>query len=270
MSSSRDHEPAERPVQPSVAGPGPHAAAESSGTEVLSWRLQEFDDRSEARHLERLADAKIIEKLRETGGDPDSPEWRLFSAALIEYGLAVLVAWAGAGRLRQRAIERGVRGAARVPAGRIRGERAETLALDVVIAAVTAFREKGIERWRPDGGASLKTYFIGRCLMEIPDVHRAWRSRETEEIPAVLYAVIDDGRFGSFPAEAAEARLLLDEIFEKDPDIRRAFELQQAGYSLEEIATILSTPTSTMTKPALSTRMYRLRGRAHERVAARG
>lgn len=235
--------------------------------DALSRRLAEFDGWTEAKRLERLADARIVRKLQEVGVDPDSREWRLVSAALIEYGVAVIIAWAGTGKLRQRAIERGVRGAVRAPGIRIRGEQAETLALDVVIAAVRAFRNKGLSRWRPDGGASLKTYFIGRCLMELPDVYQAWRSKEIDDLPTDPYLTIDDGRHGPCPAATAEAHVLLDEIFEQDLVIRKAFELQQWGYSLEEIAAILDTPNAPMTVPALRTRMYRLRTRAAERRA---
>lgn len=53
----------------------------------------------------------------------------------------------------------------------------------------------------------------------------------------------DPGRF----------RVLLDQLLADDPDLRRALELKDQGYTLDEIAKIMHT-----SKPKLKSRIWRL------------
>ena len=50
------------------------------------------------------------------------------------------------------------------------------LAVDTIIRAVKDFRRNALERrkWSPDGGASLRTYFIGTCALNFPRAYQRW------------------------------------------------------------------------------------------------
>ncbi|WP_339017337.1 hypothetical protein R3O64_04055 [Corynebacterium hesseae] len=47
-------------------------------------------------------------------------------------------------------------------------DEVEEIAEDIVVESVLVFREDALVggKWSPTGGASLKTFFVGRCLME--------------------------------------------------------------------------------------------------------
>jgi hypothetical protein len=249
-----------------AAEPAAHGDGRISPDEIPG-HLAQFEDLVGAERIEHLADSRIVESLQQIDFDPDSPEWQEVSGALIEYGHAVLVAWAITGSLYRHAAKHGVLGLGRLPQDlSLPQDEAEALALDVVIVAVEAFRTKSLPIWRSTGGASLKTYFIGRCLMELPDVHRQWKNRER---PVEPLWTVDDGRLGAFPADEAEARVLLDKLFQDHPILRQAFELQQYGYNLKEIADLLSSPEAPLTVPGLRTSMHRFRVRAIERGVSR-
>jgi hypothetical protein len=183
---------------------------------------------------ERLADQRIVEKLRSCGFD--GPEWRVLACALMEYGYTVLVVWACKGTLGQHAARHRGLGGARVPINlQLDADEAHALATEVVLVAREKFRTRSLPRWRPTGGASLRSYFIGRCLMELGDVYRVWYAREVRPLP-IDHTRIDDGRYGARPDEEAVAMVLTDRMLDRDPDLCRALQLQAQGYKLEEIA----------------------------------
>jgi DNA-directed RNA polymerase specialized sigma24 family protein len=207
-----------------------------------------------APEAERLADARIVEKLRECGFD--GPEWRAVAAGLMEYGYTILVVWACTGTLGRHAADHGGVSGSRVPVDlRLDEDEARSLAAEVLLVAVERFRERSLPRWSAGGGASLRTWFVGRCLMELADVHRAWRNRELPLEPVGITCV-DDGRHGDRPDEQAEARVELERLLTRDPDLCRAVRLQIAGYKLEEIAKMMGT-----TPAGVRSQIYRGRRR---------
>src|SRR5262249_43077975 len=119
----------------------------------------------------RDADAEIVNRLVEQGFDPTSQLWKELSDALVEYGYGVFVAWLISGTVHRKAAEVGtfgVRGLSRIPKDlRLSREDAHDLSVDLVKRAITRFHSTlRDEIWRPSGGASLSTFFVGRCLME--------------------------------------------------------------------------------------------------------
>lgn len=205
---------------------------------------------AEASWAQRLADARIVAKLDECGFD--GPEWRALSGALMAYGYSVLVVWGCTGMLPHLAAERGGVSGHRVPAGlRLDRDQAHALATEVVLTAIERFRTHSLPHWTLDGGATLNSWFITRCLMELADVHRAWQGREMRSLPLEAFAV-DDGRHCPRPDEQAEARVLLDRLIALDPGLCLAAALQEAGYTLAEIADELGT-----TPAAIRSRIHR-------------
>lgn len=209
--------------------------------------LAVVEDPSAALQLERIADQEIVLTLQLTGFDPASPEWQTLARALAEYGYSVFTGWGLTGALRRMAAKHGrsgVAGLAKIPEGlRLERDDALTLAADVTTVSVEAFRTKTLmdprRTWSPTGGASLKTYFIGRALMELPDVYQRWERGGRDVID--LRGQVDDGRHSDDPAHHAVASATLTEIAGTDPDTVAMFELQQQGYEIAEIAELLST-----------------------------
>jgi DNA-directed RNA polymerase specialized sigma24 family protein len=198
--------------------------------------VAEFEVLPPARRLEQLlADQMIVERLREVDFDDRHPLWRELAEALAEYGLAVLVAWGVTGCLLGHVARHGGVSASKAPRSlRLNQDDAEALATEILMKALPNFRSKSLKVWRPTGGASLKTFFIGRCLMEFTGVYGPWYRREKRPHPVA--PVIDDGRQGSRPDLQAEARVLTDQILDRDPVLPRFLELQAEGYELSEIA----------------------------------
>lgn len=261
MSSSDNGKRAMQPRQDPAVGAG-----NDDGTDALA----QFERSFGAKRIERMAETQIVERLRLVEFNPTSDLWRRFSGALIEYGYAVFVAWGVTGTLYLHAAQhgrgRGVRGLTKIPETlKLNHDEATALAGDLLTVSIEAFRTRSLPTWSPTGRASLKTYFIGRCLMELPGVYVVWNSRERKRVPIDRFISVDDGRHGDWPSDQAERRVLLDALFNGDDLVRAMFELQQDGYSLQEIAEILSTPDHPLTEAAVRTRMHRLRGRARER-----
>lgn len=216
---------------------------------------------AEASWAERLADARIVAKLRECGYD--GPEWQVLADALMAYGYSVLSIWGASGMLACHAAEHGGVSGRRVPPGlRLDADQAHALAAEVVITAVDRFRTHSLPHWTLEGGATLRSWFIGRCLMELADVHARWRAREVRPLP-VEAITVDDGRHGPRPDEQAEARVLLDQLLRVDPDLCRAVRMQEAGYDLTTIARVLGT-----TPAGARSRMYRSRRALRARFEA--
>ncbi|GGP55229.1 hypothetical protein GCM10010185_29730 [Saccharothrix coeruleofusca] len=126
------------------------------------------------------------------------------------------------------------------------------MAEDTVSQAVLDFRDRALVGggWRPDGGACLKTYFVGRCVLAFPNAYRKWRVEQwhrqhlaAAESPALGIAGLSSCE--QDPADLALRRLSLWQGFDDIPDERtkKAILLQEAGYRVEEIARALGEPT---------------------------
>lgn len=245
----------------------------------LLEELARAEDARAAQRIERIADHEIILLLQLTHFDRDAPEWEEVARVLAEYGWGVFTGWAITGSLRRVAAKhnggRGVRGLAKLPeARRFSPDDAQSLAADVIAVAIESFRVKTLldpkRTWRPNGGASLKTYFVGRALMELPDIYVRWTNeqraldhdpvnvrRRREGLSPIV--VVDDGRHITSPDHAILTRDHLHELVADDPD-QLALEmlvLQDLGHTLDQIADMLD-----LTEPQVRTRMTRLRQRA--------
>lgn len=231
--------------------------------------LDPFESSPSAVRLQRVAESEILLRLQLTGFDPNSDDWRELMHALIEYGWAVFTGWGISGTLRRQvAAHNGAKGAHLIPEGlRLDPDDAAGLATELMLHVIDLFRSKVLAkgRWSQDGGASLKTYFVGWCLMHLARVYVAWNKHERV-----------DGRVPSFddptkrtlqtsakakdrtPAQAADTRLELEAVVAliDDPEVVRMFELQAAGYELEAIAEVLGT-----TEGVVRTKMTRARKR---------
>jgi DNA-directed RNA polymerase specialized sigma24 family protein len=216
-----------------------------SGTPVSLALPEDGSAFDEAKRKERMADELIVERLRRTGF-VDGPEWRLLACALVEYGYVVLVVWGCNGSLGRHAARYGGVSGRRVPADLWLDESdAQALAAEVLLVATDKFRTSSLPRWKPTGGASLKTFFIGRCMMELADVYLAWHNREQRPLP-LGHSCVDDGRHQNRSEDVVEARIMIDQLLDHDPGLREMLLLQADGYTLAEIAKRLGASESSV------------------------
>jgi hypothetical protein len=224
------------------------------------------------RRTESQADAEIVRRLEELRFDPRCPEWRAISDVLIGYGYSVFRGWLTGGTVYEAAAAHGgagVRGLGRIPRGlRLPGDDAHDLTMMLLETAIRRFRltlQEG--RWHAEAGASLATFFIGRCLMELPDVHERWRRQRDRWGRDVMDAPdVDDGRFSVDPSEPAIAAVYLDEILPRDEfeHVRVMFELSQSGYTLVEISDLFTASGIPYSEAAVRSRINRARDRARD------
>jgi len=208
-----------------------------------------------ADQIDRLAaDERLCNVL--AAADFAGPGWVRFSDALARYGLQVLRAWIATGTIFARCREKGYPTQRRA---RILEPDVVDLANMTVAEAIAAFRDSVLPKgqWDPRRGASLRTYFIGQCLMRFPRVYARWL-RENPPIQLVP-DVSDEAAAGpdSDPAHVAEVRTLLEEAIGADPGRKmliRVLALSTAGYTQNEIATRLQ-----MSVGAVESLLYRHR-----------
>jgi DNA-directed RNA polymerase specialized sigma24 family protein len=245
--------------------------------------LARVEDRGAARRVQKLQDdSNLLWHLQLSDFDVASPEWRMFQNVLIEYGYSVFVGWRITGQLRRRAAAHGrggVFGLNKLPEGLLLSrEDAHDLASELMLVAIIRFREKTLmhpdpsRRWSVTGGASLKTYFVGRCLMELPDVYSKVRDQtDIWSIPPVASVGDEhpslrqlrpttrstvDSTGHDHTDQAAFDALEVRALEAADPVAVAMFRLKSAGYSYVEIAEILGS-----TEGIVGTTMTRFRGR---------
>ncbi len=131
-------------------------------------------------HQARLAaDRLLLDELMLRGYEGRS--WKVFVENLAGYALPILVSWLRSGQIFVKA-SRGLGRVKRRP-GRLEREDRVDLAGVLISEAVHFFRDKVLRpgKWDVTRGASLRTYFVGSCLLIFPNVYRAW-CRETRPI----------------------------------------------------------------------------------------
>lgn len=195
-----------------------------------------------SEELDRLlGDSNLLLRLQLSGYSPK--EWEPVATEFARYGLAVLSAWIGNGRIFQEVKK--VTKIALVPhEGGFNHQDREDLATDTVVAALPAFLEVlKAKRWDPTKGASLKTYFVGQCKWQFPNVYKRWQRMNDRPSPPVVGVDLSDVHESRLrPAAAADTSLLAAEkraealaVLTTDK-ARRAFTLLDMGYNHEEIA----------------------------------
>lgn len=229
---------------------GASAPPTSSGTPVQrqdreaatddAWLTEpEHDDAAD--RIDRLAeDYNLVQMLALEGFQ--GRDYSYFETELAKYGVAVISGW-----LRRRLIftkcrERGFGGLPEAPLNAFDDpDTVDGLAGETVARALDYFRSDVLMRGRWDyrKGATLRTYFIGQCLIRFANVYRAWLKTE---VRAELPPVIDEqGRLTGRHVPSVE-ELVLDQVAVdrtlasiKDPRVRKALVYRGAGLSNAQI-----------------------------------
>jgi len=133
--------------------------------------------------LERLAgDAELFEGLRMDGFQGE--EWDFFANELARYGLAVIGGWLGRGLMTSKCAEKGIRVASIPASARQDDAIVSALAGETVASALDRFREEVLVPgvWDPAKGASLRTFFIGQCMLRFGNVVQRWNNHELTQV----------------------------------------------------------------------------------------
>lgn len=141
---------------------------------------------------------------------------------------------------------------------------AEELATDTLAEAIPGFRNQVLVagRWSPDGGATLKTFFLGYCALQFPNVYRRRLRSDERWAKAVAGADLeyrrdDRGRFADPATQVDLAASLLDAMSKLPVKTREILVLKEMGYGHAEIAELTG-----LTIKAIESRLDRLpRGR---------
>lgn len=159
------------------------------------------------------------------------PSWSRFARALAEYGLTVISSWCRSGKI---FVECARKGCGLSP-GEISGDDVLGLAGETVAVAIHKFRENVLipRKWRPDKGASLKTFFIGQCVFRFPNIYRRWL-REREGSYRGCRPPPEPRAAGDNPEVAVRLRRRLRAI--DDDTLRRIVVMDGEGYNDREIA----------------------------------
>lgn len=219
-----------------------------------SW-LDDFADTREDRDLdaavralrrrERLAeDADLVNWLRSTGFA--GHDYDRFATELARYGYAVTVAWIRQGAIFGKCRERGA-GLEEPPPGALtRPDVAEELASETVAKALYCFRQTVLipGRWDPARGASIKTFFIGQCLIRFPNIYRTWLRKEvSRDLLVDDLAIIDRPASGGPPTDPVELAVIRQEIdtrlADAPPRTRTMLVLLAAGWTQQDIGALL-------------------------------
>ena len=211
----------------------------------------------------RLRDALLGEQCK-------GPIWSSFVHELARYGHAVMMAWLISGEIFHQCKRHDCWPGEPPPYWE--HDDLVSLSGDTVAKAIVDFRDRAVLKgeWRPESGASLKTYFITGCVYAFPNHYRKWRTEHdrrrrfaarTVDVDSIAELPSGDDD----PAEVVVKRLRvqagLDSI--KHPVAHKSIILQEMGYTLGEIAELLGV-TRNVVKSALE------RHRFHGRRAASG
>lgn len=216
-------------------------------TPVLAVALDEVevDDeqaRLAAESLERRqADLEIRDDLAQA--DFRGPSWDRYAWELARYGYAVVMAWLKTGEMFSQCKAKGC-SLGSPPLEWTIDDRAG-LANETVALAMNSFKQQALiaGKWTPNGGATLKTYFIGACVFAFPNLYRKWLTDRVslQHRTSFEYDAVDRSSPPQDPGEIAVTQLYIREGFNNIPDDRTksAVLLQEMGYTYTEIGEIL-------------------------------
>lgn len=183
--------------------------------------------------------------------------WNRFQRVLAEYGQPVFSSWLRRGAVHEKCRMKGIR----IVAAEVQpqGDEVDDLAVDVVVAAIPAFRDKVLipSRWDPTRGATLKTFFVGQCLLQYPNIYKAWLAdkKALQHLrTTALTDLLSDTASTSLPSleVGAELSRRLAEMKASNDQRPHIIVAEEMGYSQREIA-----ETFSKTERAVEAVLYR-------------
>jgi len=210
---------------------------------------------------DHTGDAALYERL----GDPclGKAAYEALAISLIQYSHPILRSWLASGQIysecrkKRRPVhptEPELHHLALHP-GEVADLVNDTLAEAIIFLRVRAMTEE--DRWRSDGGASLKTYFVGTCVLTFQTVFRQWRSQRT-------HSTASYHETQNVPEPASNDNVENDcltqvEMDDMPADIRKIVYYRISGLTFAEIAERIGAPSAAAVEQRL--RRYRNRRR---------
>ncbi|MFD7078439.1 RNA polymerase sigma factor [Nocardioides sp. NPDC059952] len=165
--------------------------------------------------------------------------WDRFADALARYGYAVIWNWTVRNLIFERCKTKGFGGLPQLERP-ITDEEAQELANETVAKALRHFRSDVLmkHKWDHRKGASLRTYFIGQCIIRFPNIYRTWHGAELRKEFALIDDLNLDDRGIDPPDSRVIAGILGSEAMAtiKDPRVRMAMHMTAEGFPQTAIA----------------------------------
>ncbi|GAA2823884.1 hypothetical protein GCM10010441_55400 [Kitasatospora paracochleata] len=228
-------------------------------------RLSHAQRSAEATDRERgESDRALYDRLSAAGFK--GMAWDLFADALAAYALPIIMNWLYTGEIFSRCAAKGRPVKSRVPGdlAALRGDRdeREELACEAVARGLRTFREYALikGKWNPEGGASLKTFFVGAVLMEFGGVFERWAGERSRRPPIAAGGHEDLADLRTPEPEQPEVKAASRDFIDRaladieDATTRTAAFLVIHDYSNKEIGEHLN-----MSAGAVAMRLSRLR-----------
>lgn len=212
-------------------------------------------------HARRLAgDVALYTRLVEVGFT--GPDFRMAADALARYARPVLYAWLVSGQIVHECARKGVGGILDLAAGEVTLTRhdIDDLVQETLLIALARFRNAGQKNhgWSPQGGALLRTYFVGGCVLAFGTAYQRWKKQRPYR--TLLTGPETPPPHPHDPADLVALRETLAEILPPPGRARTAVLLDAAGYSHDEIARILGDGEGRAVTPrAVEGLLYRYR-----------
>ena len=149
------------------------------------WLLDQ-DEAEPADRLDRLSeDFKWINDLALAGFE--GAQWEFFAEELAKYGMGVIGGWMRTGVIWVRCRDRGFGGLPALSRPFTQDE-IEELTGETVAKALNHFKFDVLmkRKWDYRRGASLRTYFVGQCMIRFANIYRRWWGNEVRSGHALL------------------------------------------------------------------------------------
>src|SRR6266516_875619 len=220
-----------------------------------------------SRHL---ADRALLDELITTGFS--GPVFEIAVTEFAAYGIATMMAWMRTGEIVKQCKAKGrpLPALGGLAAGQwTRGDRLE-IAIETPARALRFFIDEVLRpgKWDHHRGTTLKTFFVGSCLLQFPNVFDLWVSEQKRwgQVNAAEPAADDAAdvlRRDACWSDPTCETVMRDEITKAaldgiaDPQTRRAAHLVMLGYTFAEAGRKLG-----LSAAAVEGRLYRLRRRS--------
>lgn len=269
MHPARDHRqradspPTDRPLQPE----------EASVSDVPpSWLLYantSYQDQEAADEVDRLqGDTEMLRQLQHA--EFRGKLWAHFSDVLAKYGYAVLVAWLFRREILSKCRDKGLRG---IPPQLEPLEDDDVFALagETVAVAIHHFRAEVLipGKWDPKRRASLRTFFVGQCLIRFLEVYDRWMRENRYRHKETSVRAPRDQQGSADPASEVIQGMTVDEQLGDDERVAQVLRLvviEDLPY--KEVARRMSEQEGEpMTAKAVEAIVYRFRRRQQPKGA---
>lgn len=201
-----------------------------------------------ADNVDRLqGDVELVTSLALAGYE--GPDYEYFANELAKYGYAVMKGWIATKIIFERCREKGF-GLA-ILDRQFTQEEIEGLANFTVAMALNYFRTKVLmkRRWDPTKGASLRTFFVGQCIFQFPNIYREWLLEVKADWRHGFTDDVAEMDFHTDHAPAVDRRVIASIVSSQamaeinDPRVRKAMYMTAAGHPQADIARVLGVST---------------------------